>query len=109
MTELALADHIVETAAAAVEAADLVILCAPVGAMGAIAQEIGPHLLPGAIVSDVGSVKTSIVKAVAPYLPGKRPIYPRASRGGNRGIGTGGRIFDAFPESLDHIDAARRD
>ncbi|MGH6850387.1 MAG: prephenate dehydrogenase/arogenate dehydrogenase family protein, partial [Methylocella sp.] len=56
---LALADHLVETAAAAVEAADLVILCAPVGVMGAIAREIGPRLLPGAIVSDVGSVKAS--------------------------------------------------
>lgn len=69
VTELALADHIVETAAAAVAAADLVILCAPVGVMGAIAREIGPRLLPGAIVSDVGSVKASIIRAVAPHLP----------------------------------------
>ncbi len=69
VTELALADHIVETSAAAVDAADLVILCAPVGVMGAIAPEIGPHLKPGAIVSDVGSVKVSIIKAVAPHLP----------------------------------------
>lgn len=69
VTELALADHIVETAAAAVAAADLVILCVPVGVMGAIAREIGPRLLPGAIVSDVGSVKASIIKAVAPHLP----------------------------------------
>ncbi len=74
--ELALADRIVETAAAAVEGAGLVILCAPVGAMGAIAREIGPHLLPGAIVSDVGSVKTSIVKAVAPHLPPKVHFVP---------------------------------
>lgn len=68
-TELALADHIVETAAAAVEAADLVILCIPVGVMGKVAREIGPRLLPGAIVSDVGSVKVAIIKAVAPHLP----------------------------------------
>jgi len=76
VTELALADHIVETAAAAVEAADLVILCAPVGVMGAIAREIGPRLLPGAIVSDVGSVKSSIIKAVAPHLPAKVHFVP---------------------------------
>ncbi|MGH6851309.1 MAG: prephenate/arogenate dehydrogenase family protein, partial [Methylocella sp.] len=38
-------------------------------AMGAIAREIGPRLVPGAIVSDVGSVKASIIKAVAPHLP----------------------------------------
>ena len=76
VTELALADHTVETAAAAVEAADLVILCAPVGVMGAIAREIGPRLLPGAIVSDVGSVKVSIIKAVAPHLPAMVHFVP---------------------------------
>ncbi|MDQ6868264.1 MAG: prephenate/arogenate dehydrogenase family protein [Pseudomonadota bacterium] len=76
VTELALADHIVETAAAAVEAADLVILCAPVGVMGTIAREIGPRLLPGAIVSDVGSVKASIIKAVAPHLPSMVHFVP---------------------------------
>jgi cyclohexadieny/prephenate dehydrogenase len=75
-TELELADHIVETAAAAVEAADLVILCAPVGVMGAIAREVGPHLKPGAIMSDVGSVKTSIIKAVAPHLPAMVHFVP---------------------------------
>ncbi|WP_026607061.1 prephenate/arogenate dehydrogenase family protein [Methylocapsa acidiphila] len=67
--ELAIADKVAETAAAAVAGADLVILCAPVGAMGTIAQEIGPYLAPGAILSDVGSVKASIISAVAPHLP----------------------------------------
>ncbi len=76
VTELALADHIVETAAAAVEAADLVILCAPVGVMGGVAREIGPHLKPGAIVSDVGLVKASIIKAIAPHLPGMVQFVP---------------------------------
>jgi cyclohexadieny/prephenate dehydrogenase len=76
VAKLALADQIVATAAAAVEAADLVILCAPVGVMGAIAREIGPHLTPGAIVSDVGSVKASIIKAVAPHLPATVDFVP---------------------------------
>jgi cyclohexadieny/prephenate dehydrogenase len=76
VTELVFADHIVETAAAAVEAADLVILCAPVGVMGRVAREIGPHLKPGAIVSDVGSVKVSIIKAVAPHLPATVHFVP---------------------------------
>ena len=49
--------------------ADLVILCAPVGACGAIAREIAPFLKPGAILSDVGSVKGSVVREVAPHLP----------------------------------------
>ncbi len=76
VTELALADQIVETADAAAAGADLVILCAPVGAMGAIAREIGPRLKPGAIVSDVGSVKASIIKAVAPHLPAMVHFVP---------------------------------
>ena len=45
------------------------VLCVPVGAMGAMAAEIGPHLKPGATVTDVGSVKQAVVDAVAPHLP----------------------------------------
>jgi len=41
----------------------------PVGAMGAIAAEIGPHLAPGATVTDVGSVKKAVIDAVAPHMP----------------------------------------
>jgi cyclohexadieny/prephenate dehydrogenase len=69
VAELGLADQVVETAAAAVEGADLVIVSIPVGACGAVAEEIGPHLKPGAIVSDVGSVKASVLRDMAPYLP----------------------------------------
>jgi cyclohexadieny/prephenate dehydrogenase len=62
-------DRVTETAAEAVKDADLVVLCVPVGAMGALAKEIGPHLKPGAVVTDVGSVKQAVVDAVAPHLP----------------------------------------
>jgi cyclohexadieny/prephenate dehydrogenase len=62
-------DRVTETAAEAVEGADLVVLCVPVGAMGALAEEIGPHLKAGAVVTDVGSVKQAVVDAVAPHLP----------------------------------------
>lgn len=62
-------DEVTETAAEAVQDADLVVLCVPVGAMGAVAQEIGPHLKPGATVTDVGSVKRAVIEAVAPHLP----------------------------------------
>ena len=50
VSELGLVDRVVETNAQAVENADLVILCIPVGACGAVAQEIAAHLKPGAIV-----------------------------------------------------------
>jgi len=69
VAELGIADQVVETNAAAVAGADLVIVCVPVGACGAVAKEIGPHLSAGAIVSDVGSVKGSVVRDMAPRLP----------------------------------------
>jgi cyclohexadieny/prephenate dehydrogenase len=53
----------------AVEGADLVILCTPVGLCGPIAKEISRSLKPGAILTDVGSVKASIVHDVAPHVP----------------------------------------
>jgi cyclohexadieny/prephenate dehydrogenase len=67
--EIGLCDRVVDTAAEAVEGADLVVLCVPVGAMGGVAAEIGPALKAGATVSDVGSVKQAVIDAVAPHLP----------------------------------------
>ncbi len=69
VAELGIADQVAETNAAAVEGADFVIVCVPVGQCGAVAQEIGPRLKAGAIVSDVGSVKGSVVKDMSPHLP----------------------------------------
>ena len=76
VAELGLADQVVETNVAAVEGADLVVVCIPVGACGAVAQEIGPHLSPGAIVSDVGSVKSGVVRDMRPHLPSHVHFVP---------------------------------
>jgi cyclohexadieny/prephenate dehydrogenase len=57
------------SARSAVQDADLVILCVPVGLCGAIAAEIAPVLRPGTIVTDVGSVKAAIVRDMAPHIP----------------------------------------
>jgi cyclohexadieny/prephenate dehydrogenase len=67
--EIGFCDRVTETAAEAVAGADLVVLAVPVGAMQAIAAEIGPHLAPGATVTDVGSVKQAVIAAVAPFIP----------------------------------------
>ncbi|MDR9428883.1 MAG: prephenate/arogenate dehydrogenase family protein [Salibaculum sp.] len=67
--EIGLCDRVCDSAAEVVQDADLVVLCVPVGAMGAVMQEIGPVLKPGATVSDVGSVKRAVIEAVAPHLP----------------------------------------
>ncbi len=67
--DLNLGDIYTLDAAEAVRGADLVILCAPVGAYDALARIIGPALEPGAILSDVGSVKEHVVKVVGPHVP----------------------------------------
>ena len=67
--EIGLCDQIYDTAAAAVEDADLVVLCVPVGAMDSVAREIAPALKQGAVISDVGSVKRAVIDAVVPHLP----------------------------------------
>jgi cyclohexadieny/prephenate dehydrogenase len=66
---LGFADTLTDSPAAAVKGADLVILATPVGAFGALAKAMGPYLKPGAIVSDVGSVKGAVVSDVGPHLP----------------------------------------
>jgi len=76
VAELGLADQVVETNEAAVEGADLVIVCIPVGACGPVAAQIGPHLAPGTIISDVGSVKGSVVRDMAPHLPDNVHFVP---------------------------------
>lgn len=87
---------IFETAGAAVEGADLVILCVPVGAMGAVAAEIAPHLAPGATVSDVGSVKRAVIDAVAPHLPQGVHFVPGHPLAGTEHSGPGSGFATLF-------------
>ena len=69
VVELDLADSVGFDPAAAAKDADLVVLCTPLGAYGAIAEAIAPALKPGAIVSDVGSCKKVMFDDVRPHLP----------------------------------------
>ena len=66
---IGIVDSVYEDPREAVKDADLVILCVPVGACGAVAKTIADSLKPGAIVTDVGSVKGSVVTDVAPHIP----------------------------------------
>ena len=66
---LRLVDTAYATAAEAAKGADLVILCAPVGAYAALAEEMAPVLDRGAILTDVGSVKGAVVRDVGPSVP----------------------------------------
>jgi cyclohexadieny/prephenate dehydrogenase len=67
--ELGIVNTAHESASQAVEDADIVILCSPIGTYGDLAKEIAPHLKAGAILTDVGSVKGAVVRDVAPHLP----------------------------------------
>jgi cyclohexadieny/prephenate dehydrogenase len=67
--ELGFADRIEADAGRAVEGADCVMLCAPVGAFADLAAAIAPHLAAGAILTDVGSTKQSVIRDVGPLVP----------------------------------------
>ncbi|HEX8384224.1 MAG TPA: prephenate/arogenate dehydrogenase family protein [Sphingomonas sp.] len=77
---LDLCDDVADTPGAAVTDADLVILCVPVGAIGAAAAEIAADLPADAVVTDVGSSKGSVARSLAAALPGVAivPAHPVA-------------------------------
>ncbi len=68
--------RVVETSLEAVDDADLVVICVPVGQIAEVALEVAPKMKPGAILSDVGSVKAAIVDAVKPGLPETVALVP---------------------------------
>jgi cyclohexadieny/prephenate dehydrogenase len=107
--------EIVETAAEAVEGADLVLLCVPIGAMEGVAKEIAPHLEPGATVSDAGSVKRAVIDAVGPHLPDFVHFVPGHPLAGTEHSGPDSGFAELFdgrwclltPEGADAAAVAR--
>ena len=65
---LQLVDEVANSAAAAVTDADLVIMAVPVGVVGTVAETIVSHMKPGAVLTDTGSTKRSVLRDVAPHL-----------------------------------------
>ena len=66
---LGIVDRVFESNADAAADADLVIICTPVGIVGAVAAELAGRLKAGAIVSDVGSVKHAVIREATQHLP----------------------------------------
>ena len=106
-------DRITDDIAAAVTDADLVILSTPVGAYKDVAAQIAPHLAPGAILSDVGSVKGAVIRDVWPSVPSgvhfipAHPIAGTEFSGPEAGFAT---LFDgrwAILTPLKGADAAK--
>jgi len=67
--ELQLGDRYTTSSAEAVKDADLVVVSVPVGASESVAKEIASSLKPGAIVTDVGSTKASVIAQMQPHMP----------------------------------------
>lgn len=93
---LDIADYCEIDPARAVVGADCVMLCAPVGAYAALAATIGPYLEPGAIVTDVGSTKQSVIRDVGPYLPEGVHFVPGHPMAGTEFSGPDAGFVDLF-------------
>ncbi|WBU58249.1 prephenate/arogenate dehydrogenase family protein [Paracoccus sediminicola] len=113
---LQLCDDITDNAAAAVRDADLVVLCVPVGAMGKVMAEIGPHLKQGAVVTDVGSVKQEVIEQVTPHLPAHVHFIPGHPLAGTEQSGPYAGFAELFenrwwlltpPEDADPAEVSR--
>ncbi len=74
--ELRLVDATFASPGRAVKGADLVVICSPVSTYGAIAEAMAPSLKPGAVVSDVGSVKRAVIDALASRVPAGVHLVP---------------------------------
>lgn len=73
---LGLGDHIEQDASCAVEHADLVVMAVPVGAMAAVTAQIASALKNGAVITDTGSTKVSVINDMAPHVPPHAVFIP---------------------------------
>jgi cyclohexadieny/prephenate dehydrogenase len=96
VTALGLADEVTSNAAKGVTGADMIVLCVPVMANAAVGATIGPHLAPGAIVSDVGSVKGAVVRDVASHLPAGVHFVPAHPVAGTEDSGPDAGFAELF-------------
>jgi cyclohexadieny/prephenate dehydrogenase len=84
--------------AASVKGADLIILAVPVGACGDVMKQIGASLADGAVVTDVGSVKQTVIDAVLPHLPAHAYFVPAHPIAGTEHSGPEAGFAELFQE-----------
>ncbi|NGO53517.1 prephenate/arogenate dehydrogenase family protein [Mesorhizobium camelthorni] len=94
--ELGLGDSYSTDAAEAVKEADLVIISVPVGSSGEVAAQIAPALKAGAIVTDVGSTKRSVISQIEPHMPGNVHFIPGHPLAGTEKSGPDAGFADLF-------------
>ncbi len=114
--ELALGDSFSTDMAQAVRDADLVIVSVPVGSSGAVAEAIAAHLKPGAVVTDVGSTKASVIAQMQPHIPAGVHFIPGHPLAGTEKSGPDAGFAELFqnrwciltpPEGTDAGEIAR--
>lgn len=94
--QLGLGDSYTTEAAQAVRDADLVIVSVPVGASEAVAKQIAPALKPGAILTDVGSTKLSVIAQMQPHVPAGVHFIPGHPLAGTEDSGPDSGFADLF-------------
>ena len=96
VAELGIADRVEIDPARAVAGADCVMLCAPVGAYAQLAEAIAPHLAAGAILTDVGSTKQSVIRDVGPLVPAGVHFVPAHPLAGTEHSGPDAGFAELF-------------
>ena len=94
--ELGIVDMVEADPAKAVEGADCVIFCVPVGAYAEVMAQVAPHLKPGAIVTDVGSTKMSVYRDLAPLMPKGVHLVPAHPMAGTEFSGPDAGFAELF-------------
>lgn len=73
---------------------DVIFICVPVRSMGKLVSEMAPSLTPGTIITDVGSVKSTVIRDVEPHIPDDcffvpgHPVAGLEASGPEKGIAT---------------------
>jgi len=94
--ELGIVDETAEYAAQAVKDADLVIFAVPIGGYADLGAAIAPHLAPGTIVSDVGSVKMAVIRDLGPSIPAGVHLVPAHPIAGTENSGPDAGFAELF-------------
>ena len=114
--ELDLGDSYIANAGEAVKDADLVIVSVPVGSSGVVAEQIAPHLKPGAVVTDAGSTKRSVIEQMQPHIPAGVHFIPAHPIAGTEKSGPDAGFAELFegrwfiltpPEGTDEAEIAK--
>ena len=94
--KLGLVDHVTTDAVAAVQDADLVVMAVPVGALGPLAAQIVPAMKPGAVLTDTGSTKRSVLRDVDPNISGDIHWIPSHPLAGTEHSGPAAGFAELF-------------